>query len=88
MAKSAVRECVVITTLAEKQNLITDLLVGESRNELMELTKMIGALIGSLQKSNPRMKNKNGGRDRDDDSSYDEFDDDYAPADSMDVKRY
>jgi len=90
MAKSAVRECVVITTLADKQNLVTDVLVDESRNELMELTKMIGALIGSLQKSTPRInKNRNGGHDKeDDDSSYDEYDNEYAPADSAEVKRY
>ncbi len=52
MAKSSIRECVVYTSIAEKQGLITDTLVEESRNFLMEMTKMIGALIGSLQKSN------------------------------------
>jgi four helix bundle protein len=51
MAKSSVRECVVHTTLAFKQGLITEADVTKSRNYLMEMTKMIGALIGSLQRS-------------------------------------
>lgn len=51
MAKSAVRECVVITAALEKHGVISDIQVEESRNELMEMTKMLGALIGSLQKS-------------------------------------
>lgn len=51
MAKSSVRECVVHTSLAQKQSLMTDAQVEESRNYLMEMTKMIGALIGSLQRS-------------------------------------
>lgn len=50
MAKSSVRECVVHTTLAQKQSLLTDFEVEISRNYLMEMTKMIGALIGSLQR--------------------------------------
>ena len=51
MAKSSVRECVVHTSLAQKQSLLSDLDVEISRNFLMEMTKMIGALIGSLQRS-------------------------------------
>lgn len=51
MAKSSVRECVVHTSLAQKQALLTAFEVDESRNFLMEMTKMIGALIGSLQRS-------------------------------------
>ena len=63
MAKSAVRECVVITTSLEKHGVITEVQVGESRNELMEMTKMLGALIGSLQKSsNYKKDNKSNGR--------------------------
>jgi four helix bundle protein len=51
MAKSAVRECVVFTTLAGKLEYLTPAQVEESRGQLMEMTKMIGALIGSLQRS-------------------------------------
>jgi four helix bundle protein len=51
MAKSSVRECVVHTSLAEKQHFINSTEQEESRHQLMEMTKMLGALIGSLQRS-------------------------------------
>jgi len=51
MAKSSVRECVVLTTLASHRNFISQKQYDESKNQLMEMTKMIGALIGSLQRS-------------------------------------
>jgi len=51
MAKSSVRECVVLSTLALSQMFITDEVFENSNNHLMEMTKMIGALIGSLQRS-------------------------------------
>ncbi|MGE5383501.1 MAG: four helix bundle protein [Omnitrophica WOR_2 bacterium] len=51
MAKSAVRECVVYTSLAGKLHYFSDKEVEESRGQLMEMTKMIGALIGSLQRA-------------------------------------
>jgi len=51
-AKSSIRQCVVYTTLAVRQNLITEEAEEESRGVLMEMTKMIGALISSLQRSN------------------------------------
>lgn len=63
MAKSSVRECLVYTTIAYKLNLLTDEAEQESRGVLMEMTKMIGALIGSLQ------KNYNGGNDEDSDNN-------------------
>ncbi|MEI6059848.1 MAG: four helix bundle protein [Bacteroidota bacterium] len=51
MAKSSVRECVVHSTMAAKQNLFSSADLEDSRNHLMEMTKMLGALIGSLQRS-------------------------------------
>lgn len=51
MAKSAVRECVVYTALAAKLNYFDEKDLEESRGQLMEMTKMIGALIGSLQRA-------------------------------------
>lgn len=51
MAKSSVRECVVHTALASKRGYLTHEEQEESRNQLMEMTKMLGALIGSLQRS-------------------------------------
>jgi four helix bundle protein len=52
LAKSSIRECVVYTSIAKSLNYISESGVEESRGQLMELTKMIGALIGSLQRSN------------------------------------
>ena len=52
MAKSSIRQCVVYTMLAHQSNLLTDESEQESRTQLMEMTKMLGALISSLQRSN------------------------------------
>ena len=49
-AKSNIGKCVMICTLAAKQSLIDETQENDIRNELMELTKMIGALILSFQK--------------------------------------
>jgi four helix bundle protein len=51
MAKSSVRECVVLSTVGLTGNYITQEAFDESKQQLMEMTKMIGALIGSLQRS-------------------------------------
>lgn len=75
LAKSAIRECVVLTTIAEKQNVFGESLVSESRELLMELTKMLGALIGSLQRSgngNYRGGNKGNGRGSENEVAYED----------------
>ena len=51
MAKSSVRECVVLSTTAQDRMLFSKEVYEDSKNHLMEMTKMIGALIGSLQRS-------------------------------------
>jgi len=51
MAKSSVRECVVLSTVGQSRNFIAKEAFDESKQQLMEMTKMIGALIGSLQRS-------------------------------------
>jgi len=51
MAKSSVRECVVFTEIAYKLGIFSDDAKEYSRNQLMELTKMVGSLIASLQRS-------------------------------------
>lgn len=51
MSKSSVRECVVYTELSYKLGVIDDDKREYSRNQLMELTKMIGSLVASLQRS-------------------------------------
>ena len=49
-AKSNIGKCVMLCALASKQSLIDETQETDIRNELMELTKMIGALIISFQK--------------------------------------
>ncbi len=61
MAKSAIRECLVYTTISYKQNNISETHEEESRIQLMEMTKMIGALISSLQRSMSSNGNGNHG---------------------------
>ena len=51
MGKSSLRDCVVYTAMARQLNYINDEEEEYSRSQLMEMTKMLGALIGSLQKS-------------------------------------
>jgi four helix bundle protein len=86
MAKSAIRECIVYTSVAEKQLLCTEIQVDESRNELMELTKMIGALIGSLQKTT-RDKRDYQGKDITDDFDR-EFDEDLIPEETYPNRKF
>lgn len=51
LAKSAVRECVVYTEMAARLELMSEEQKNYSRTQLMELTKMVGSLIASLQRS-------------------------------------
>ncbi len=60
LAKSSIRECLIFTTLALRQNNISELQEEESRQQLMEMTKMIGALISSLQRNGNGSSNHNG----------------------------
>lgn len=50
-AKCAVRASLVLGTMAHRLQLISDMEEDESRNQLMEMTKMLGALISSLQRN-------------------------------------
>lgn len=51
MAKSSVRECVVFTELAKETAILSEDHREYSRTQLMELTRMIGSLVTSLQRS-------------------------------------
>lgn len=51
MAKSSVRECVVYTETACRVQVFSEEAREHSRTQLMELTKMIGSLISSLQRN-------------------------------------
>lgn len=53
-AKTAVRECVVISSLAQRCGALTNEQYEQSKETLVEMTKMLGAMIVSLQKSTPR----------------------------------
>ena len=67
MAKSSIRECIVYTAIAKNIGIFSDDSSEESQSYLIEMTKMLGALIASLQKSE-----KAAGR-------TEEFDDDIPP---------
>lgn len=54
IAKTAIRECVVYTEVAHNMGMLGDGQFEQSREYLMELTRMIGALIISLQRSAER----------------------------------
>ncbi len=54
IAKTAIRECVVYTEVAHNLGFFEDANYEQSREYLMELTRMIGALIISLQRSGER----------------------------------
>lgn len=86
VAKSALRECVTHTSLANGVGLLSDEDCERSRELLMELTRMIGALIISLQRGSRRTREGGYGissmqddtddintEDSDFDSSFDEM---------------
>ena len=54
IAKTAIRECVVYTEVAHNPGLMNEEQYNQSREYLMELTRMLGALIISLQRSAER----------------------------------
>lgn len=54
IAKTAIRECVVYTEVAHNIGIFGDGQFEQSREYLMELTRMLGALIISLQRSAER----------------------------------
>ena len=55
-AKTAIRECVIYTAVAKGTGLLSGEESNRSRDLLMELTRMIGALIISLQKGTRRSR--------------------------------
>ena len=54
ISKTAIRECVVYTEVAHNLGMMNDEQHNQSREYLMELTRMLGALIISLQRSAER----------------------------------
>ncbi len=78
ISKTAIRECVIYTALAHRAGLLTDEQGEQSRQHLMELTRMVGALIVSLQRNSQHRHN--------DDLSDDAIDDTSIDIDSFDIK--
>ncbi|MBR6441039.1 MAG: four helix bundle protein [Bacteroidales bacterium] len=58
IAKTAIRECVVYSEVAHNLGLFGDGQYEQSREYLMEMTRMLGALIISLQRSAERRMNR------------------------------
>ncbi len=54
ISKTAIRECIVYTAIALQSGLWDEQVSNQSREYLMELTRMIGALIISLQRGGRR----------------------------------
>lgn len=54
ISKTAIRECIVFTTVAHRLGMLNDEEETASRESLMEMTRMIGALVISLQRGNRR----------------------------------
>ena len=74
IAKTAIRECVVYSEVAANVGLFTPEQKEQSREFLMELTRMLGALIISLQRSAERRSMRGDGDSEPDDySSNDEM---------------
>jgi four helix bundle protein len=69
MAKSSVRECVVYTEVAVRLGVMNEEEKEHSVTQMMELTKMIGSLVTSLQRAMPNAKEE------------DEYDDMQMPPD-------
>jgi four helix bundle protein len=57
-ARAAARECIVLGTAAQRLNYLTIEKADENRELLIEISKMLGALITSLQKSGRRNENR------------------------------
>lgn len=76
ISKTAIRECIVYTSIAHQLGMLNDEQCEKSRESLMELTRMIGALIISLQR---------GSRRRDDYDNEPEPDSDHEPIDALDA---
>ncbi len=59
LSKSCIRECVVLTTIAHRFGYLGEEAYEDSRGQLIELSKMMGALISSLQRTNNGNPNGN-----------------------------
>ncbi|PLW92283.1 MAG: four helix bundle protein [Marinilabiliales bacterium] len=70
MAKSSIRECVVLTTVALDHGFFSQETHDESREFLIEISKMVGALISSLQRNRRNDSHDESDDDNDNSMSY------------------
>jgi four helix bundle protein len=84
LAKSSLRECIVLTSVLQKQGNLLEDDVNASRNQLIELTKIIGALIGSLQKGTKKPYNNKNNNINTESNHEEEFE----FVDQMSMRRY
>lgn len=73
ISKTAIRECVVFTTMAGQMGLLSADQVEDSRQTLMEMTRMVGALIISLQRGKSRRDEDDARMDYPQDDSLDDI---------------
>ncbi len=71
-SKTCIRQCVLFTSVTIKLNYFNEEQEDVSRNYLMELTKMLGALIGSIQRDHNAPSHSGGRSYADDDDDIDE----------------
>ncbi len=57
IAKTSIRECLVYTSIAKELGYFSEEQDEESRRQLMELTRMIGALINSIERTEEEKAN-------------------------------
>lgn len=74
ISKTAVRECIVFTAVAHNIGLLNEEQTEASREFLMELTRMIGALIISLQRGGGRKRENEDHEDFDNGGEEDALD--------------
>lgn len=71
IAKTAIRECVVYSAVAHNDGMLTDEQYDRSRELLMELTRMVGACIISLQRGTSRRSNDSAESEGGEESAWD-----------------
>lgn len=74
ISKTAIRECIMYSTVALNLGLFDETRCEQSREFLMEMTRMIGALIISLQRTSSRHHDEADVDDNADDSNPAEID--------------
>ncbi len=86
ISKTAIRECIIYTAVANGLGLLSDADSEHSRELLMEQTRMIGALIISLQRGSRRSREEYDAPIANDDFSSDAHDDNSFESEFADLE--